>query len=523
MSAQPSTECNPFSQSREKFEEILAFLASAGAASLTHSELETWLAEEGRELLRMLYQGHIDARAGGPTAEPVIGADGTERRHVRTRERRVTTMFGPVTVTRLAYGGRGMSSLAPLDAQLNLPAESYSFGLRRKVALAAATTSFDGVVADVAEATGVSVPKRQVEELSRRATVDFDAFYEQRRPVADEDDAPILVLTTDGKGVVMRHEDLRPKAKRAAGTSRKKLHTRLSKGEKRNRKRMSQVAAVYTVKRFVRAPEDVVSKLGSVGGDDATVRKPSRERPRPQNKRVWASVKKDPGEVIGEMVAEALRRDPRKRKRWVVLLDGSEQQYALVHDALRSANVECTIILDIIHVLEYLWKASHAFFGDASVEGERWVTERLLRVLRGKVVHVAAGIRRSATLRGLTGQDRQRVDRCADYLLNNAALMRYDEYLADGLPIATGVIEGACRHLVKDRMDLTGARWGLEGAEAVLRLRALRASGDFEAYWRFHEAREYERNHASRYAANEPPATQCSFAPPRCRHLRLVE
>ena len=266
-----------------------------------------------------------------------------------------------------------------------------------------------------------------------------------------------------------------------------------------------------------------MGKLASVGGEDANVREAGRKRPRPQNKCVWASVKKDPGEVIGEMVAKALRRDPRKRKRWVVRLDDSERQYSLVHDILRSVGVECTIVLDIIHVLESLWKASRAFFGEASVEGERWGTERLLNILRGKVVHVAAGIRRSATLRGLTGQDRQRVDGCADYLLDNAALMRYGEYLADGLPIATGVIEGVRRHLVKDRTEPTGARLGLEGAEAVLRLRALRASGDFEAHWRFHEAREYERNHASRYAANDPPASQCPFTNPRRRHLCLVE
>ena len=76
--------------------------------------------------------------------------------------------------------------------------------------------------------------------------------------------------------------------------------------------------------------------------------------------------------------------------------------------------------------------------------------------------------------------------------------MHYAEALRDGLPIATGVIEGACRYLVKDRMDRTGARWSITGAEAVLRLRAVRASGDFDAYWVFHLAREKERNHASR-------------------------
>lgn len=521
MAAQPFIESKPFSQAREKFEEITSFLESDDAMTLTHSELETRLEREGRELMRLLYQDHVDARGGGPAAEAVVCAEGVERTHVRMRERTLRTVFGPVEVARFAYGGRELESLFPLDAQLNLPPESYSFGLRRKVALVAAKVSFEDVVAEVAEATGVTVPKRQVEELARRAAVDFDAFYEQRRPAANERTGPVLVLTTDGKGIVMRHEDLRPQTKRAAQKYTPKLRKRLSKGEKRNRKRMSQVVAVYTVGRFVRTPEEVVGELDSVGGDEAPARK--RKRPKPEHKRVWASVEKDPNEVIDEMVAEGFRRDPQERKRWVVLIDGSEHQYDLVHDTLLSANVEATFVLDVIHVLEYLWKASHAFFGEASVEGERWVTERLLRVLQGEAVHVAAGIRRSATLRGLRGRKRELADTCADYLLTNAELMHYDEYLADGLPISTGVIEGACRHLVKDRMDITGARWSLEGAEAVLRLRALRASGDFEEYWRFHEAREHERNHASRYAANEAPAIKRPVAGPRRGHLRLVE
>src|SRR5204862_4306916 len=114
-------------------------------------------------------------------------------------------------------------------------------------------------------------------------------------------------------------------------------------------------------------------------------------------------------------------------------------------------------------------------------------------------------IRRSATRRGLTAEQRKAADTCAGYLLNHTAYLRYHEYLAAGLPIATGVIEGACRHLVKDRMDLTGARWSLDGAEAVLRLRALRTSGDFDAYWRFHEQQDYRRNHVAVYADGQVP------------------
>src|SRR5690606_2473476 len=139
------------------------------------------------------------------------------------------------------------------------------------------------------------------------------------------------------------------------------------------------------------------------------------------------------------------------------------------------------------------WAASTAFHSEAAAEREQWVLSRLRDVLRGKAVDVAAGMRRSATLRDLPEKTRAAVDDCADYLLDYKAYLHYDEYLRDGLPIASGVIEGACRHLVNDRLGITGAHWSLAGAEAILRLRALRSSGDLDAYWKFHEQREYDR------------------------------
>ena len=141
----------------------------------------------------------------------------------------------------------------------------------------------------------------------------------------------------------------------------------------------------------------------------------------------------------------------------------------------RKHQVEFTIVLDLIHVCEYLWPAALAFHAEASREREEWVGERLHNILRGKAAQVAAGMRRSATLRALSPKQREPVDEAARYFLNHQQYMHYDRYLAAGLPIGTGVIEGACRHLVCDRMD-GAARWSLQGAEAVLRLRALRSS-----------------------------------------------
>lgn len=197
------------------------------------------------------------------------------------------------------------------------------------------------------------------------------------------------------------------------------------------------------------------------------------------------------------MFAEASMRDPSGKRERVILVDGQVQQLKLIKREVRKSKIPTTIVFDFIHVLEYLWKAAFAFHVAGTTEAEEWVHERALNILCGKASSVAAGIRRSATLQNLSPEQRKSVDTCADYLLNNVDYLRYDAYLEKGYPIATGVIEGACRHLVNDRMAITGARWRLERAEAILKIRALRSSNDFDDYWRFHKQQEFIRNHCA--------------------------
>jgi hypothetical protein len=357
----------------------------------------------------------------------------------------------------------------------------------------------------------ITLGKRQVEELVQRAAVDFDAFYGQRSPEAKGASSSILVLSADGKGVVMLPRDLRAPTRKAAQGRAHKLARRLSKGEKRNRKRMATVAAVYTVAPYERTPEQVVRSL-------APLHEPAPARPPVEHKRVWASLEKTPEEVLEEAFGEGLRRDPGHQKTWVGLVDGNATQLELLEALSRKHKVKLTIVLDVMHVAECLWAASVAFHEEASPRREQWVGERLHNVLRGNGAQVAAGMRRSATLRGLPAGHREPVDTAARYLLNHQQYMRYDRYLAAGLPIGTGVIEGACRHLVCDRMD-GAARWSLKGAEAVLRLRALRSSGDFAAYWSYHVAQEYQRNHVALYADGNVVPVQ-GRTPPTLRRVK---
>ncbi len=475
---------------REQFEKLLGELRSESARSLEHGEAESLIAREGNELLRHLMQGYVDQRAAAEArCEGVTGADGEERRHCRARSRSLMTLFGEVTVRRLGYSGAGLESVFPLDATLNLPPNKYSQGVRRKVGLEVAKGSFEEAVNAIQEGTGAEVPKRQAEELSRAISADFDEFYarspeeEDSRPVAEASD--LLVMSTDGKGIVVRKQDLREATRKKAEATTHKLKARLSKGEKRNRKRMATVASVYEVAPHLRTAGQIM------GQDESSAPK----RPRIQDKRVWASLRQSPAQVIEEMFAEAERRDPKHERTWLVLVDGQEAQQREVEAAIARHRTDVVVIQDFVHVLEYLWKAAYCFHADGTSEAEAWVLERAHALLQGKVSDVAAGMRRSATRQTISQEARAPVDKCADYLLKNKERFDYATALANGWPIATGIIEGACRHLVKDRMDLTGARWSLDGAEAVLRLRSLRASGDFEEYMAFHHRQERQRNY----------------------------
>lgn len=487
----------PYHAAADKLEALTQALQSEETRQFNHSELEMFIDQKQREVSRLLYEESIQRQGVGDVGAVVQGLDGVDRTHKRVRVRHLKSIFGEISIARTGYSQPESDSVFPLDGQLNLPEDAYSHTLRRLLGGEVAKNSFDEAIDSVQSRTGVVIPKRQAEELSQKAAADFDLFYEHRRgegpAPSGMDPPPILVLTTDGKGIAMRPEDLREATRKRAAASTPKLKKRVSPGEKRQAKRMAQVASVYSIDRHVRTPEQVAG----------TASRPDESPPRPVDKRVWASVEKDQDVVIAGMFHEAKARDPDYEKEWVVLVDGQCSQRDRIKAQAKKDGVLITMIIDIIHVIEYLWKAARCFFEENSRAAEAWVTDRLLLILRGKAKTVAAGIRRSATFRGLGAVARKPVDTCAQYLHNNAAYLAYDEYLKKGYPIATGVIEGACRHLVKDRMDITGARWSLVGAEAILKLRSLHVSGDLNDYWNFHQAQERLRNHVRRYAKPE--------------------
>jgi hypothetical protein len=494
-----------FAESRKCFRELEDWMTSEEAAGLQHAELEDHLDVRGRELLRRLFQDRLDLTAAREERRhDVTGEDGVVRtRAEKGRARPLVTRFGQVSVSRVAYRSPGRSNVHPLDAALNLPEEKHSHGLRKLTAIEAARGSIDAAGAAITRATGVRVGKRQLEEMVRRAAAHVEAFY-LSRVIKPASDGHPLVLTFDGKGIVMLPEALRPATAKAAAAAEGKLATRLSPGEKHGRKRMAELACVYDAVPVPRAPEDIIStpaqkrrtKKAQAGKAEG---KGKPREPQARGKWLTASVTDDIPAVIAAAFGEADRRDPGHQREWVILIDGNNTQIDAVTAGAASRGITVTIVIDFIHVLEYLWKAAWSFYDKGEPASEEWVADQARKILHGKARQVAAGIRRRATTYGYSGPERAGADECARYLDNKQDHLGYATALKKGWPIATGIIEGACRHIVKDRMDITGARWGLEGAEAVLKLRALIATGDFEDYWRFHLRREHEHIHHAKY------------------------
>jgi len=489
-----------FERSQALFAVLIEWAAGEEASGREHSELEARLVGDGRELIRQVLQDQLDLRALLESrVDGVIGAEGTPRRSVeRGHERDLHTVLGEVRVTRLAYRAARRENLYPADAQLNLPPSRHSHGIRRLAALEAPRSSFEDAQAAIARHTGQQIGTRQLRELTLIAARDVDVFYAQRTRTAP-DGKDLLVLSCDAKGVVMRPEALRERPRSQAQNTSPKLKTRRSKGEKTNRKRMAEIVTVYELEPEPRTPADILP-------NPDTPPPSATRRPKAKNKWLKASVTDDARTVIAEMFNEADRRDPSHQRTWVALVDGNNHQIDRIRTEARRRKVKVTIVVDVIHVLEYVWDSAWCFFKEGDPAAERWVHEKTLAILEGKAGIVAAAIRRKATTLALPEDKRGNADRCADYLLAKRPYLDYPTALTNGWPIATGVIEGACRHLVKDRLDITGARWGLAGAEAILTLRALISNGDFDHYWAFHLAQEHRRVHASRYALGVIPA-----------------
>ena len=481
----------------------LARLAAEAGRAVTLDEMELLVAGRGRELLRGVVQLSLDAQAAAEVRlAEVTGEDGVRRaRAERGHRLTVVTTLGKVIVRRIAYraGVKGVPSLFPRDAVLNLPPLGYSWPLQRLAEMFCRSGSYEQAHEFVHAATGVGIGKRQLEQITVAAAADAERFCQDRNrdqaaavPAAgeQEQDLPPLAISADGKGVAMLPQARRRRTK-APEQKVRTFGKRAGTGEKKGCKRMAETGAVFDViPQQPRTPEQVMRP-------DPGEKAP----PRAENRWYACDITAGRDVTIGKIFDEADRRDPGHARTWIALADGDNHQLGLFQAQAAARGITLVILIDFIHVLEYLWKAAWCFHAPRDPAMEDWVIAQALDILHGRAGAVIARIGQLAAAHPPEpgGEHAKIIRKTLSYLENKQPYLDYPAALAAGWPIATGVIEGACRHLVQDRMGITGARWGLPGAQAILWLRAIYASGDHDTYWAWHIRQEQQRNHLSRY------------------------
>jgi hypothetical protein len=427
-----------------------------------------WLLALGAALLRLF----LIMRAAGRPAEPVIAPDGTR---VTSHDQRPTTyyaVFGKGRFERHSFTAPGPAGFCPLDAELSLPARCDSDLLREWAVYGATDASYRESPTVLERSLGLALSVQALETCVTEARADVTTLYEQpAAPTALVPSATILVVHADGKGVPM----VQPSTQRPPG--------RLGKAQKRGKEKEAVVTGLYTIAPDPRTPQEVVGALLQEPG-----RPEPAARPRPEGKERRAT-RAGKAVALSRLAQRVAQRDGPHIQQRVALTEGAEAR----QQQLRTHFPRYTLLLDIIHAAEYLWDTANALLGEPHPHRAAWVRADLEPLLAGQTDAVIAAVEAEGHAPTYTAAQRQAVRRTVGYYRRNRPPMRYDEYLARGWPIGTGVVEGACRHLVKDRMEQSGMRWTKGGAQGVLDLRAVRLNGHWEAYWQFHRQQHHQR------------------------------
>jgi len=413
----------------------------------------------------------------------------TLKKEKRLLSKNYISVFGKLGVPRTCYRTNGLKGVMPLDAQANIPERSYSYLLQEWMDLLSIRDSFGEASVTLNRLLGSGASPSRFEVVNRDSANSYDEFYENKETPAPESEGEIQVIGFDGKGV--------PVIKSEAA----KLQSRLGKGEKRQKKKEATVGVSYTTDPKVRTATEVAENL--VYPEKAKKRREAEKEQgikspaiRAKNPRRIASLERSKEDVMKEIIADAENRSPNNQRPLVAVMDGALCLWTLLSSLLRGRT--WVGILDIIHVAEYLWKVGNALYGENTKEGKKWVYDHLVAILQGRVGRVTGGLKQVLNKRKrLKSSQRKALREAISYFENHQEWMRYDEYLAAGYPIGSGVVESTCGHTVKSRMEGTGRRWSIKGAESTLLLRSVYTSNDWDAYWEAHREVEQKRLYGS--------------------------
>lgn len=470
--------------------ELATLVKQAAVDGIAAHEVELTLFRGLMKMGSELLSTFIEIQGTGDVGPELTLPDGTQlARQPEIHERQYATIFGEFTIKRTAYSqGTNQKMVMPLDARLQLPESKFSHLLQSWDQMIATEQPYGQVSRVMETIFEVAQHVDSLERMSRGMSDDAESYCWTRPAPPAAEEGEILVESADGKGVPIRHpadtkpiEDHQPR-----------------RGPKPDRKRMATVGSVYSVDRFVRTPQQVLDALFH---EPNQVRDPDLpKRPRPQHKLTYARLDDEPGPdavngqaaVFGWLEQNMKNRLKKRRKHVpvVALMDGQQSLWdMLVTFQITEVVVE---ILDILHVTPRIWSAAKLIHSSFK-EQTKFVYEQTGRILNGEVKSVVHSLRSLATRRELSNKKKASLEVICNYLAKNADRMRYNEYLAAGYPIASGVIEGACRHVVKDRLERTGMSWTRSGAQAMLNLRAIWTSNRWDDYVKYRVEKESNR------------------------------
>jgi hypothetical protein len=419
----------------------------------------------------------VAVKGTGYAGREIVDGRGQRLPYVRDRMCAYRSIFGTIPIRRAYYQAAGAAGIFPLDGELNLPDRGYSYVVQELSSRLAVTTSYENAGEILSSFFPVNMPIRSLESIVGDVCDDVDRYYQEKAPPDGAPDAVVTVATVDKKGIVIRkpHED-------QAGSDASPVDS-----DKPGKKKMATVISTYVSPRHVRTADDILREVSDKGKSDS--------KPKPENKMTWGSLTEGPETTVARLKKAVDQRLP-KGNELVCILDGERSLWALICAYFPAA----FFVLDIFHVLEHLGKAALCFYDEGGPQAREFVTERLKMLLQGKAGRMIGGLKQMLSKHELAGAARHTLNQVIGYLERNRKHMRYEICLTRGYPIGSGVIEGACRNLINDRLELTGMSWSPQGAEAVMRLRAVHLNNDWDSFWNYRRTSERKRLYATQHA-----------------------
>jgi len=466
---------------RVQFEQLLDFVIGESAERAIAYQIESGLFKLLVSLGFSLLQLFFMMRSEKSNRTKVQLVDGQELPYHRDTARYYFSIFGKFRFERPYFYKKGVGQQIPLDEELGLQADGYSDLLRELSGYLDVDSVYGKTVDMFNRLLGLSLSKRSLQGNIIEDSADVLTYYDQKAPPTPVPGASILVAQADGKGIPMV---LEPESEAEPPEE----PVRLGKGQKRGHKKEAIVTSAYTIAPLIRTPQEVVNSFFDLSKSEFDIETQKQARPKPQNKHTWATL--DGKDIALERLAKYVHLlECDQIQEWVALCDGCEA----LQLRLRLYLDGFTLVLDFIHASEYLWKVANALLGETSSERIPWMAQKTLLMLSGKTDQLITEFRQMTKSDHVSANLLDQLNHTANYFERNLPYMDYPTYLAKGWPIASGVIEGACRHFVKDRCELSGMRWSQNGAEGLLRMRAVAENDDWNDYHTYLRKQRHQR------------------------------